>query len=275
MDRPGLLTPAGRTYVAYRRVRRGCLVVDVATDDDIWLPVASLDVMTGMDVRPGTVVLYSDIGCPWASLAVHRLRRRRAELGLDEAVTLDHRCFPLELVNSRVTPKTTLDAETAVIGGHEPSLGWQPWRPREYAYPGSTLLALEAVQAAKADNVGGLRVSEALDAALRSAWYVESRSINLFSEVVDVAASVEGLDVDALDAALSAGVARGAVFLQWRHADDLGVKGSPHLFTADGFDAHNPGITLSWTGGAAGGMPAIVDDRPAVYDEILRRAAGS
>jgi predicted DsbA family dithiol-disulfide isomerase len=228
-----------------------------------------------MDVPPGTVLMYSDIGCPWASLAVHRLRRRRAELGLDDAVVVDHRCFPLELVNSRVSPKTTLDAETSVIGGHEPSLGWQPWRPREYAYPGSTLLALEAVQAAKSDDVGGPRVSEALDAALRFAWYAESRSVHLYSEVMSVAASVEGLDVDALDAALSAGVARRAVFTQWRRAAELGVKGSPHLFTADGLDVHNPGVTLSWTGGPAGGMPAIVDDQPAVYDEILRRAAGS
>lgn len=37
--------------------------------------------MTDVDVRPGTIVVYSDIGCPWADLAVHRLLRARHALG--------------------------------------------------------------------------------------------------------------------------------------------------------------------------------------------------
>ena len=59
--------------------------------------------------EPGVVRFYSDIGCPWASLAVHRLRRRRAERGLDDVVRIDHRAFPLELFNEQVTPKTIVD----------------------------------------------------------------------------------------------------------------------------------------------------------------------
>ncbi|MQA85688.1 MAG: dithiol-disulfide isomerase [Streptosporangiales bacterium] len=228
-----------------------------------------------VEVRSGTVVMFSDVGCPWASLAVHRLRRRRAELGLDDAVVIDHRCFPLELINRQVTPKTIVDAEVAVVGSHEPSLGWRPWVRAERAYPSTTLLALEAVQAAKTEEVGGLRAGEELDAALRRAWYAESHSIHLYAEIIDIAGSCDAVKVDALDAALRRGVGRAEVFAQWRQAEDIAVQGSPHLYLADGFDVHNPGITLSWTGGQFHGMPVIEDDRPAVYDEILRRAAAA
>lgn len=225
-----------------------------------------------IEVRPGTIVMFSDVGCPWASLAVHRTRRRRAELGLDDTVAIDHRCFPLELINRQVTPKTIVDTEVAVIGSHEPSLGWQPWRRAERAYPSTTLLALEAVQAAKTEEVGGLRASEQLDAALRHAWYAESRSIHLYAEIVGIAGSCDAVKADALDAALRRGVGRAEVFAQWQQAQEIAVRGSPHLYLADGFDTHNPGITLAWTAGQFGGMPLIEDDRPAVYDEILRRA---
>ena len=32
-----------------------------------------------LTVEPGTVVMYSDIACPWSHLAVHRLRLRLRE----------------------------------------------------------------------------------------------------------------------------------------------------------------------------------------------------
>lgn len=229
--------------------------------------------MAGLDVPQGTVVVFSDIGCPWASLAVHRLRRRRAELGLDGAVTLDHRAFPLELFNEQVTPKTIVDGEVAVIGSHEPSLQWQPWLRPECSYPSSTLLPLAAVQAAKDPDVGGPVASEQLDAALRHAWYAESRSIHLFSEVLAVAGSCDAVDTGALGARVRTGAGFGEVFAQWQQAQDVGVQGSPHLYLSDGFDVHNPGITMHWTAEQFVGFPVITADEPEVYDEILRRAA--
>ncbi|HSP39499.1 MAG TPA: hypothetical protein VLR26_17305, partial [Frankiaceae bacterium] len=212
---------------------------------------------------PGYVILYSDIGCPWASLAVHRLRRRRRERELDGSVVIDHRAFPLELVNQQLTPKSIVDSETAVVGSHEPSLHWQPWGRKEREYPMTTLLPLEAVQAAKDESVGGLPASEELDAALRHAWYAESRSIHLWSELLDVAGSVSSLDVDALDGALRSGVGHAAVFAQWEAANDV-AQGSPHLFLTDGMSVHNPGITLEWTAAQFHGMPRIAADDPDV-----------
>ncbi len=102
------------------------------------------------DVARGTVVVYSDIGCPWSHAAVWRLWDARARLGLDEAVRFDFRAFPLELINSRPTPKLTLDAEIPVAGALAPRAGWQIWQAPDWQYPSTMLPALEAVQAAKA-----------------------------------------------------------------------------------------------------------------------------
>lgn len=49
-----------------------------------------------------------------------RLHRVRDELGLGDSVRFDHRVFPLELVNGRPTPRSTLDAEIPVAGALAP-----------------------------------------------------------------------------------------------------------------------------------------------------------
>lgn len=219
-----------------------------------------------MQVPRGTVIVFSDLGCPWASLAVHRLRARRAALGL--AVTLDHRPFPLELFNDRPTPKRVLDAEVAAIAPLEPGLGWRPWPRPDSDYPGSTLLAMEAVQAVKAQS---LRLSEDLDAALRHAFYAQGRTISLFTTVLAVARSVAGLDLPELEAALRSGAARAAVFDGWAEAAEV-AQGSPHLFLPDGTDVHNPGIRSSWTEPGGSGFVRIESQDPTAYDDALRRA---
>jgi hypothetical protein len=177
-----------------------------------------------------------------------------------------------ELLNEQVTPKTIVDSEVAVVGSHEPQLRWQPWQGHEREYPSTTLLPLEAVQAAKAEAVGGLRASEELDAALRTGWYAHSRPIHLYSELLTIAAACDGLQVDALEKALRSGAGRADVFAQFETAQTDEVQGSPHLFLPDGFDVHNPGIELDWTGGQFQGMPRIVSDDTSVYDDILDRA---
>lgn len=50
-----------------------------------------------LDVALGTIVVHSDIGCPWAHVAVWRLHDARRRIGLEGAVSFDHRGFPLEL----------------------------------------------------------------------------------------------------------------------------------------------------------------------------------
>ena len=177
-----------------------------------------------MDVDPRTVVIYSDIGCPWATLAIHRLHATRARLGLTDVVAFDHRAFALEEHNDQPTPKRVLDAEIPVIGGLEPDLGFRLWKGDAATWPVTTLPALEAVQASKAQ---GLAPSAALDLALRRGFFSAARCISLRSVILDVAASSAAVDVELLREALDSGRTCRAVIEQTEGAETAGVDGSP------------------------------------------------
>src|SRR3954447_6084893 len=164
-----------------------------------------------LDVAAGTLVVYGDIACPWSHLCVHGLRTARTGLGLDDEVDFDLRSFPLELFNGRPTPKRTLDAEIPVVGALDPSAGWQVWQRPDFEYPVTTLPALEAVQAAKAQS---LRASEDLGRALRYALFAESKTVSMIGGFLDFPRAVDPVAVDALGEALDDGRARAMVIEQ-------------------------------------------------------------
>ncbi|CAL9557623.1 hypothetical protein [Streptomyces sp. enrichment culture] len=53
--------------------------------------------------EPRPVTVWSDLGCPWATLALHTLRT--AARAREQDLLIDHRAFPLELFNHQPTPK--------------------------------------------------------------------------------------------------------------------------------------------------------------------------
>jgi predicted DsbA family dithiol-disulfide isomerase len=212
--------------------------------------------MTIANTEPGTVTVWSDIGCPWATLALHTLHAEADRRGVE--LLVDHRAFPLELFNRTPTPKYILDAEIVAIAGHRPEVGWRQWSAPESTYPVTTLPALEAVQAAKSPAIGGLAGSDQLDTALRRAFYVDSRCISVPSVVLAVAGDCSLVDADALAGALADGAGRREVYQQWATAKGPGIQGSPHLFTGDGYDEHNPGADYHWTAPPPrGGLPRL------------------
>lgn len=223
---------------------------------------------TPIEVMPGTIAFYADIGCPWAHLAHHRLVAARHRLGLTESVGIDIRPFPLELVNDMATPKLILDAEVPVAGGAEPAAGWQMWQARAHDYPVTTILAMEAVEVAKDQ---GLEASATFDRALRRALFGQSRNISMRHEVLAVAEAC-GLDVDAIRAGLVSGRARAYIEEQVPLCRGEAVQGSPTLFFPDGTSVHNPGITMRWHDAQGVGFPVIDRDDPSVYADLLHRA---
>ena len=223
------------------------------------------------EIPPGRIVVFADIGCPWAHVAVHRLHETRARLGLDDRVVFDVHAFPLELVNGQPTPKKTLDAEIPVTGALEPDAGWQMWQRPEYEYPVTMLPALEAVHAAKEQE---LKVAEGLDRALRRGFFGASRSVSMRHEILEIAATVPGLDTDALAAALDDGRARSALAADHRVAEGDEVDGSPHVFLPGGEGVHNPGIEMHWEGKHGEGFPVVDKDDPGIYERLLAAAAG-
>ena len=165
-----------------------------------------------------------------------------------------------------------LAAEIPVAGALEPDAGWQVWQAEPWTWPVTTLLAMEAVQAAKA--VGGLEASERLDRALRVALFGQSRCVSMRHVVLDVARDALGAELgERLREAIDSGAARSAVLDQCETArTSETVKGSPHLFLPDGTDAHNPGIESHWQGEHGEGFPVVDADDPGVYKLLLEAA---
>ncbi|MBW3594252.1 MAG: DsbA family protein [Actinobacteria bacterium] len=223
-----------------------------------------------LEVPPKTIVVYADITCPWAHVAVYRLHAERRHLGLDDDIRFDIRSFPLELFNEQPTPKKILDAEISVAGALAPDAGWQMWQRPDSEYPTTSLPALEAVEAAKEQ---GLLASEQLDRRLRVGFFGESRVISLRHEILALAAECDAVDVDAVAEALDSGRARSAVIEQKEYAERDEVRGSPHVFLPDGTGVHNPGIDMEWHGEHGEGFPIVTNDRPEVYRELIEKAA--
>jgi predicted DsbA family dithiol-disulfide isomerase len=242
------------------------------------VPQADLAEDAVVNPEPGTLTFWSDIGCPWATLALHTLGKRAQERGV--ALQIDHRAFPLELFNRIPTPKVLVDAEIVAIAGTLPELGWRMWSGAEYTYPATLLPALEAVQAAKDPAVGGLAASAELDVALRRAYFVESRCISVHPIILEIAEDCPQVDAPALGEALAAGRGRAQVYQQWHVAEGPRIQGSPHLFTADGYAEHNPGASHRWTDRPpldfpvqSHGFPVLDSYRPEWADELLDRLA--
>ena len=186
-----------------------------------------------MNVAPGTIQVWSDLLCPIAQVAIHRLRTTRAELGLDGVVRLDHHTFALELFNGPHSRPGT-DSEAVGLGQLAPEIGFRLWTQPDWTYPSTVLLAAEAVHAAKAQ---GLQASEDLDAALDD------------------------------------GRARSAVMGDHAVAVTDAVQGSPHLFLPDGTGVHNPGIEVHWEGPWASGYPIAQGNDPDWPKRLLHAAA--
>jgi predicted DsbA family dithiol-disulfide isomerase len=221
-----------------------------------------------VDVPAGSVVVYTDVVCAWSTVALHRFYQARSRLGLDDRVRVEHRLFLLEDVNRFAIPERMLDTEIPVVGQLAPELGMSPWQGEPSAWPVTSLPANEAVHAAAAQSP---RAAEQLDMALRLAFFRDSRCISMLHEIVDVARGCDLVDVDAIAAALDDGRARGPMMADYRARRDE-VQGSPQFFLADGSSAHNPGIEMH--ADEDGGYPVVDSDDPAVYDDLVRRAAG-
>lgn len=223
---------------------------------------------------PNVITVWSDLGCPWATLALHTLRDQIRSSGAD--VLIDHRAFPLEWFNERPTPKPITDAELVAIAGLVDGLQWRTWSAPESTFPVTTLPGLEAVQAAKHPRAGGMRASDELDEALRKAFWVDHECISVLPIIYRVAASCTNVDVDGLRWAMAAGHGREAVLDQWPVARTEHVVCSPHFFTPLGEGFKNPGARYTWTGGAETGFPRLESyDRTwaaDLVDSLVRRS---
>lgn len=210
------------------------------------------------------VVVFSDLLCPWAHIGVFRLLRAVHDRGLGGEVTIDHRAFPLELVGGGPHEREHFDRMVAALRDVEPEAGWASWAADEDDFPTSSLLALEAVQAAKAVSPAA---SVALDRALRRAVFEQSRPIDRLDTVMDVAGETDEVDdLRAFETELQSGRARRELDEQTACAQTDQIPSSPTIVLPDGTTVVNPGIDFR---PGDDGTPIVEHDDPSAYDQLL------
>ncbi|HEU5085271.1 MAG TPA: hypothetical protein VFU14_18160 [Acidimicrobiales bacterium] len=208
------------------------------------------------------IVVHSDLRCPWAHVAVHRLLAAAERLGVEQELCLDHRWFPLD--EALPTDAAAFDQHLAPVLALDPDAGWRSWADDGAPPTGPARLAAAWVQAAKAQSPAA---SMALDRALRQAFFAGHRDLDDPGAVADVAATVGEVDADAAAAEVASG--RPEAELD-RHAEvsrsEL-VPVSPTFVLADGSRWTNPGIEFH----VEDGVPVVDEDDPTVHDEIIER----
>lgn len=160
--------------------------------------------------------VYADIWCPFAHVGLRTVVRRRRELGRDDVVLRVH-AWPLELVNGRpLSPETAASHVEELRRQVAPDLfeGFDV-----SAFPSTTLpaLALAARAYRESDRRG-----EGMSLALRDAVFESGLDVSDPS-VLNRVAETEGVGhAERLD--------EESVLEDWRHGQEIGVKGSPHFF---------------------------------------------
>jgi len=193
------------------------------------------------------VEVWSDIHCPWALIAVHRLRRARERLGAD--VVFVPRAWPLEWVNHRGTPQDIVSVEVAALASHEPELFN---RYSEASWPSTFLPAFELVAAAS--RVGGARLAEHVDYALRIAFFRDSVDVSIEAGLrhsLELALEYRpDFDTAAVMRAWLTRDVRADVVRDFEESQKMTIQGSPQIVWPDGTSVHNPGMTdHRWRGG--------------------------
>ncbi len=216
---------------------------------------------------PGTLVVFSDIACPWSTVVVLRLREARAARGGTAAPPILHLAHPLELLHRKPLARRVIDAEIPGCAAATPHFGWSLWQGRLDEYPVSSLPAVEAVQAARRQSEAA---AEELDFALRRALFVESRCITLRHEVLRAAARCPLVDVERLAGDLDTGAARPAVSRQSQAAMAGAATCSGYVVAPDGSGLCNPGVRTRWLGPTLpAGVPVVVADDPVRYGDLV------
>lgn len=219
-----------------------------------------------------TIEVFSDIHCPWGYLATFRLRQLEQEW--QGRVRLAWRCLPLEVVNSRGTPKRIIDQELPYLLQVEPDIPARPWRRAEWEYPVTLLPAFEALKCAEAQ---GDQAAYTMNWALRRAFFAESRCISLRHVLIDIARE-SGLDVARFTDDFDSGRYKHLVMEESERGwNILKVNGSPTLVLPSGEQRPNPGTPeLLWdadeqvVGFKAGDYPE--SDPLDIYRAILESA---
>lgn len=181
------------------------------------------------------IELFSDLACPYAYLATHRAREIIPEF--DGRVEIVPRALPMELHARAPTSKPIIDAETSLVLLDAPNLAYKPWAAADSTWPTTLLPAYEAVKCAAGQSPA---LGSALDWRIRTAFFGESRCVNLRHELLDLAQEI-GADATEMEAAFDHGAHRAEVMADAKRGwTELGLRMSPTFVLQSGKRYENP-----------------------------------
>lgn len=179
------------------------------------------------------IEIYSSIECPFAYLAVYRLRRVWPEYA--GRVQVAWRALSLEYINGRGPSRPVIELELDLFRQMEPGLPVQQWSRAAWEWPATMWPAFEALACAQAQSADA---GMAMSWALRHAFFAESRNIALRGELLAIAQEVAAetpLDLHRFEADWDGGRYKGTVIADSRRGwHDLKVRGSPTCVLHDG-----------------------------------------
>jgi predicted DsbA family dithiol-disulfide isomerase len=179
------------------------------------------------------VEVWSSLDCPFAYLAVYRLRKVwPAYQGRVEVVW---RSLALEYINRRSQQKPLLEVEIDLMRQMEPDLPARRWERPAWEWPTTFWPAFEALLCAQEQ---GHEAAFEMSWALRQAFFGESRNPTLRHEILAIAEEVAeeaALDVARFEADWDSGQMKARVIEESRRGwHTLKVNGSPTLVLPDG-----------------------------------------
>jgi len=185
------------------------------------------------------IEIYSSLECPFAYMAVYRLRQVWPEYA--GRVQIIWRALSLEYANRRGPAKPTTEVELGLLKQIEPGLPLQVWSRPDWEWPVTLWPAFEALACAQAQSS---EAAFAMSWALRHAFFAESRNIALRNELFAIGQAVAKeveLDLTRLEDDWDSGRYKCTVIADSRRGwHDLKVAGSPTFIMPDGRQVANP-----------------------------------
>jgi predicted DsbA family dithiol-disulfide isomerase len=185
------------------------------------------------------IEVYSSIECPFAYLAVYRLRQVWNEF--EGQVDLAWRSLSLEWINGQSYALPLFEVERELFQQIEPNLPWQRWGRPPWEFPSTWWPAFEALNCAQAQ--GQLQAFE-MSWELRRAYFAESRNISLRHEIMAIAKEAARwvpLDVERFVDDWDSGSYKAQVHTESQYGwKDLKLEGSATFLLPDGERFTNP-----------------------------------
>jgi predicted DsbA family dithiol-disulfide isomerase len=185
--------------------------------------------------------IYASIECPYAYLAVYRLKQLWPEI--KEHWSIRWKALSLEYINRQSYSKPLYEAEYQLFQKIEPGLPWQLWERPDWEWPSTFWPAFEALACAQAQ---GPKPAFEMSWALRYAHFTGARNLSWRHDLLGIAGELANqgqLDYDRFEEDWDSGRYKKSVVDESRHGwGALKLDGSATFILPGGRRVTNPAI---------------------------------